>query len=57
MKDRVLRRAGQLWLAREEVLSQDISRVSGEDVHLIPLLFLVRNLPRCPGVHPKELET
>jgi hypothetical protein len=37
MKGRVLRRAGQLWLAREEVLSQAISRVSGEDVHLVPL--------------------
>ena len=32
MKDRVLRRARQQWLICEEVLSQDISRVSGEDV-------------------------
>ena len=38
MKGRVLRRAGQQWLTREEVLSQDISRVSGEDVHLELLL-------------------
>ena len=44
MKDRVLRRARQQWLICEEVLSQDISRVSGEDVHLVPLQILASDV-------------